>query len=975
MQTDQNLKRPNNRQKKAARRHRYVIGALVLIVLLPLIQVLTASRHKIVAAGTSERISVLYTDNADGIKPTYNWSGGDNVLNHVGGSEHYGLNRTSTNLTENERETYLNFGEDSSNPDYRIRKYAKETDTPGLFDVYLDVKGNTQRDIKPVDIALVVDMSGSMEPSGNNQQADRAQAARDGVEEFITYINDRGLQQYVNVGLVGYSSDGYLGLTYDNHVATAYTYPDGRVQPLDSNMLKMNGYVELPLNSLASATQEDDIKTVLDVPFTGGTFTQRGLERGAAMLDDDKTDNKKMMILLTDGVPSYSRHVAESEYIGNELVATSFDNRVRDFDGTGSTAVFPKMIHKQGLDWRGRYVSYDDYAMDSQGNLEADAYEDNSRHLIPDTWAATLGQAKIIRDSGMEIHELGIQIGDDGLHELDGTYYPYMPKSEVEAKMRQIPTPGMYEAAESVDDVKNYLINQAKDVVKSFNTVVDGSIDDPLGDQFDYDSNRVDVKSIGTSPVNEYSLPDATIANGKLSAENLNLGKDQEVELHYQVRMRTENQNFQPDHWYQLNGRTTLTPNAKDGKVDFGVPSAKMPGVTFNVKKQWQTLGDTKLPANLGVTLKSPTAHTTKQITLSPDTDWAERLTIPKYDNEGQPFKYQFAGENAQAELSAYIESDEFDARTNTLTITNAQPGIQIKKLSTDGTPITAAQREAMRFKVTHYTDNFTREISSFELAGDKLESTLAPGYYGVQEVAAPTGFEPDTTEYRFQLTKSGTWASYGPESSFRPDANVVLPGADVALNEVADDAVDELTVDKTTPNLLTLTKYDEPKPELHLIIIKKDANSDNQLANAQFVLDNGAGVIPIDRVTTSLSRAGVTFADTLTADQHYTVKEAIAPNGYQINDAAVAINVTQDGRTANVSVNGRPLQVGGAAYAGYALTQKANELILTVTDQPLGQLPSTGGNGVNPAVYLASGMTMIGLMLATAGVLTLNKR
>ena len=47
-------------------------------------------------------------------------------------------------------------------PIMRIRKFAKETATPGLFDLYVNVRGNTQKDIPPLDIVFVADWSGSM---------------------------------------------------------------------------------------------------------------------------------------------------------------------------------------------------------------------------------------------------------------------------------------------------------------------------------------------------------------------------------------------------------------------------------------------------------------------------------------------------------------------------------------------------------------------------------------------------------------------------------------------------------------------------------------------------------------------------------------------------------------------------------------------------------------------------------------------
>ena len=46
-----------------------------------------------------------------------------------------GMEREPTNKTN----SYIEYGGTGSQADYAIRKYAKETTTPGLFDVYLNI--------------------------------------------------------------------------------------------------------------------------------------------------------------------------------------------------------------------------------------------------------------------------------------------------------------------------------------------------------------------------------------------------------------------------------------------------------------------------------------------------------------------------------------------------------------------------------------------------------------------------------------------------------------------------------------------------------------------------------------------------------------------------------------------------------------------------------------------------------------------
>lgn len=106
--------------------------------------------------------------------------------------------------------------------------------------------------------------------------------------------------------------------------------------------------------------------------------------------------------------------------------------------------------------------------------------------------------------------------------------------------------------------------------MSEFNSINNGSIIDPIGSQFIYNSTEAEVRSVGSTSVT--TLPTATITNNQLNVSGLNLGKDQEIQLHYQVRLNTETSDFVPNKWYQMNGETTLMPNDKnpDNKVNFG---------------------------------------------------------------------------------------------------------------------------------------------------------------------------------------------------------------------------------------------------------------------------------------------------------------------------------------------------------------------------------------------------------------------
>lgn len=298
------------------------------------------------------------TDATKGTYPTNSWqpAGQTNVINHQGNKErNFATWDGVTSWNGDPSDTthsYIQYGEKQT--DFAIRKYAKETSKPGLYDVYLNVKGNKQEDIKPVDIVLVVDMSGSMESSQSNGWNDRAGAARNGVKNFLQTIKDAGIGDYVNVGLVGFSSPGYV------------TGP--------------NGYLTVPIGKASDTSHINAINDALKPKFTGGTYTQIGIEQGQQMLAGSSNENK-MMIVLTDGVPTFSKKVTAAQTIDGTTYATEFGNRL---DEPSTTS---------GLPW------WDRYTVD--------------RTLINSTWPATLGAAKIAKDAGLTIHLLGIQLSKD----------------------------------------------------------------------------------------------------------------------------------------------------------------------------------------------------------------------------------------------------------------------------------------------------------------------------------------------------------------------------------------------------------------------------------------------------------------------------------------------------------------------------------------------------------------------------------
>lgn len=962
------------------------------------------------------------TDATKGTYPTNSWqpAGQTNVINHQGNKErNFATWDGVTSWNGDPSDTthsYIQYGEKQT--DFAIRKYAKEASEPGLYDVYLNVKGNEQQDIKPVDIVLVVDMSGSMESSRSNGWNDRAGAARNGVKNFLQTIKDAGIGDYVNVGLVGFSSPG--------------------------DVTRPNGYLTVPIGKASDTNHINAINNALKPKFTGSTYTQIGIEQGQQMLAGSSNENK-MMIVLTDGVPTFSKKVTAAQTIDGTTYATKFGNTL---DKPSNTSELPL---------------WDRYTVD--------------RTLINSTWPATLGAAKIAKDAGLTIHTLGIQLSKDG---------DFLTEQQVRDRASLIATPGKYKDAETTDDVSDYLNEQAKNVVKSFNTIVNGSINDPLGDQFSYEGTPT-VKSISTGDSAVTNLPTVNQSNGKVTTTELNLGKDQEIQIHYQVRINTEDKDFTPEKWYPMNGQTTLTPNGDnpDNKVDFGVPSAKAPGVKLDLKKIWEEYDkDTsKRPDSLNFTLnrkdtiesnswkqgfirlsKSDVATDTNvwektNIEKVAETQGAtESLWLPQFNNKGKDFAYSFEEAtvngyesssnaattiwtnkkiytplaleitkisdqgktplkgavfklsggslpNAGVELkdngdgTYTLSDDKYKLQLNTeytltevtppaghtatttswkvnvsaegkVTINDAVPGIEIKDNTIKYTieneftkrPLLVEKYnkdsgktlDGAKFTLKQYDDKWTNDgkVVGDDLIGNDAKSfaSLAPGYYSLEETKVPTGYKKDDTVFKFQIDSAGKLL----------DAN----GKEITANSKPTTDGFYLTSD----NKIVLIKYNELR-DFDFSILKKNSQSNKPLADTEFSLATKEDSNTLLATLKTNDEGTGQFLDA--SGNHYgvrpgtyVIKETKAPEGFVLLEGTFEVTINADGTVGDVTYDGKDLDKDAIKVN---LKDEDNNVIeLTVANTPKGQLPATGGSGIQTFIIVALAL------VTAAGALTI---
>lgn len=664
----------------------------------------TATQFQTEMLTAGPNIVPQYTTDATGIYPTNSWipAGNQTVINHQGNvnaTNQWDGNKSWSGDPSNRSTSYIEYGGTGSAAQFAMRKYAKETATPGLYDVYLNVRGNDQKNIKPVDIVLVVDMSGSME-------TDRAAAVRSGISSFLQQITNAGIGDYVNVGLVGYSSPGYLSTK--------------------------TGIVKVDMKAVSAQGQVAALNGAVKQTFEGGTFTQLGIRNGTEMLQQDSSQNQKMMILLTDGVPTFSYTVTDAIQNNNVVYGTKFSTDMDEPADTSQLWIWKR--NSSGI-WIRSPKSYP-----AGGST------------ISDTWPATLGEAKISKDKGITLHALGIQLAQDNGCRKDPNN-PYMTRQQVLANMNLLATPGLYQDANSANDIQKYLQDRAQNVISEFDTVNNATISDPLGSQFQY-NGTVDVKSIGTKSI--VKLPTTNMTSNQLNVSDMSLGAGEEVQFHYQVRLNTETNDFKPDYWYQMNGRTTLMPNIKtpDYQVDFGVPSAKAPGITLNLNKIWEEYDGIKTnrptQVTYGITRNNTVTNnawqkgfatiqgtssndtwTTSVSKLAVDATSQPSLSLPKYNTNGVAFNYSVSEEVA---VNGY-DGTKVDDMTYKNTKQFKPLNLQVTKADSNGKNIAGASFKLVNSSGKEFSINTDSTGAIFTFAN------LTPDTYTLTETKAPDGY------------------------------------------------------------------------------------------------------------------------------------------------------------------------------------------------------------------------------------------
>ena len=501
----------------------------------------------------------VYTTN-NGIYPKCYWTptGQSNVRNHQGGYEREsgwdGVTEWDVS-SDDYTKSYIKYGVEKSKPNIALRKYASETSEANEFNVRLNVRGSTIA--KPgVDVCFVLDNSASMKDTkGNIGGMTRKNLSVNSLQKLINKFRDAQPEtDSLRIGGIIYSSSEKSG------------YPNATV-PLSSN--------ESNWQSLVSTYQR--------LTPDGNTYTQKALRNANTMLNNASgTNRRKVIFVLTDGAPNFSM----------EPASASSDSSIY-YDGLRINSVYSNSIERGSALQNNIYepgMGYVYTVKIPKGYRIPDTGQCMYSHLTPvNSTAAT------IKDQGTEINTIAINVKKTLSVEGHST-------DELVRGLYKIASKKANATGDGQNDYQFFHASTTGDFDISFDdwftsviqTVDKGKIDDPIGEMFDLVGTPTvkELKKSGVPAIESGKM--AVVDNSdsrKVKVNNINLYGNQEIQVDYKVRLKTDHKDYEGDTWYQTNGKTTLTPTPErtTDVLEFGVPSVKGKANKFEipVEKKW----------------------------------------------------------------------------------------------------------------------------------------------------------------------------------------------------------------------------------------------------------------------------------------------------------------------------------------------------------------------------------------------------
>ena len=553
-----------------------------------------------------------------------------------------GVNPSVLKADETKTWEFNNNGETAGNKQVRLVETGMElTYQDGKFDVKLEVEGSieTIANNKKLDVVLVVDRSGSM------KEENRMENAKTAAKSFVDKLLDGGNGK-VRIGLVSYA-----GVKKDKY--------RNKVPELTTTVLQDNSS---NLNSIINGYNAYSGKTA-------GTFTQAALREANKLFENN--DNEKIIVLISDGLPTYSynnktkpdykqiQKANKNEYKEGYEIWSVPVNENGKLDTKEWKKGYRTDSYETGLFLTTKWT-YVPYYVKLIPVIEGTGEETSANDK-----ARTIVEAKNIKDKGVRIFSVGIGVDNEG-----------------EGLLRNVASQGHYSDANGSASDLGKLLNEIADQLKF--AVSNADLELVMNDKVEFknanDLKKIEVKVINNKTNSEITSKSNAIKNSAkwneisktLVFSGITLDKDEVLNIKYNAELVETHKDgeFKP-----LNAKAVLYPKGKvaepNSVLNFIIPNVKdMKTVNLTIKKQWVGSVPTGVKSVKFNIYEGTALNKVAEVKASED--WATSVKgLPRY-KDGKAIDYtvkEVKGDNY--ELKGVAKSETGNNGNITFTATN----------------------------------------------------------------------------------------------------------------------------------------------------------------------------------------------------------------------------------------------------------------------------------------------------------------
>ncbi|MBO0476108.1 Cna B-type domain-containing protein [Vagococcus sp. DIV0080] len=467
--------------------------------------------------------------------------------------------------------------------DVYAKKIVKPTDDPTKFEVTLDVLSGFRETKSPIDIAFVIDKSGSM-----NEWINSTDTRWTALKKSISYFVDNFPQtiydtRYALSSFASYSQWGGNYPYFDLGQHQDGSFFTGNTQYVKNNQL-------------------------LSVNPAGGTPTFVGVEAGVVLLTQPslgvRADANKYLIYITDGGPTFDG-VYEPAF--NKRVYTGIENHTQN----GIRFSLPQSYY------------YGNGTQPPSSVTGLENFIGRKYNSVPSAYKYSIGIGSDL--VGFPNNRVLQALGPDGR---------YTVVNNVEADLK-----------EALQSIQDHIMNSLSSITEA--TIVDPMSDFVELDQdsvktYQLTLDKNTIHSLSTTDQNAEKYAKEALVDiydNEINVKNLTLKGDFDKAQGYRVTYQvTLKEPYQEGRFYPTNNRTYLLDKDPNYAIDFAVPAVKHRKTTeVKVDKIWK--GDNENHPAIKIALLANNQEVST-VTLNKGELSHVFKELPFYDDDGKKIEY-----------------------------------------------------------------------------------------------------------------------------------------------------------------------------------------------------------------------------------------------------------------------------------------------------------------------------------------------